>query len=46
LESGGCYLVSPEEPIMSALSEVTDATFESKVLKSARPAIVDFWAEW
>lgn len=31
---------------MSALPEVTDTTFESKVLKNARPAIVDFWAEW
>ncbi len=26
--------------------EVTDDTFESKVLKAARPTLVDFWAEW
>ena len=26
--------------------EVTDATFEQKVLKSKLPVIVDFWAEW
>ena len=26
--------------------EVTDASFESEVLKSDVPVIVDFWAEW
>ncbi|MGI8866333.1 MAG: thioredoxin [Rubrobacteraceae bacterium] len=29
-----------------AVSEVTDATFESDVLKSDKPVIVDFWAPW
>lgn len=24
----------------------TDATFEEEVLKSDKPAIIDFWAEW
>jgi thioredoxin 1 len=31
---------------MAAVAEVTDQTFETEVLKSDRPAIIDFWAEW
>lgn len=26
--------------------KVTDASFESDVLKSDKPVVVDFWAEW
>jgi len=26
--------------------QVTDADFEEKVLKSAEPVLVDYWAEW
>jgi thioredoxin 1 len=26
--------------------KVTDSTFDSDVLKSAEPVVVDFWAEW
>lgn len=26
--------------------EVTDANFEEQVLKSDKPVLVDFWAEW
>ena len=28
------------------VKEFTDANFESEVLKSAEPVLVDFWAEW
>ncbi len=31
---------------MAELTEVTDQNFESEVLQSDRPAIIDFWAEW
>ncbi|POF34117.1 thioredoxin [Roseibium marinum] len=29
-----------------ATTQVTDASFESEVLKSDSPVVVDFWAEW
>jgi len=28
------------------IKNITDASFESDVLKSDRPVLVDFWAEW
>ncbi|GBD24287.1 Thioredoxin 1 [bacterium HR29] len=31
---------------MAEPRDVTDATFESEVLKSDLPALVDFWAPW
>ncbi len=30
----------------TATRTVTDATFESDVLKNAKPVLVDYWAEW
>jgi len=31
---------------VGATKAVTDATFEAEVLKSSKPVIVDYWAEW
>ncbi|HEY3954568.1 MAG TPA: thioredoxin [Streptosporangiaceae bacterium] len=31
---------------MGATKVVTDATFEEEVLKSDKPVVVDYWAEW
>ena len=31
---------------MGATKNVTDATFEAEVLKSEKPVVVDYWAEW
>jgi len=31
---------------MANVLEVTDETFESKVLKATQPTLVDFWAAW
>ena len=31
---------------MSEIVHITDATFESEVLKADSPVLVDFWADW
>jgi len=37
---------STQEVAAMAVGKVSDASFESDVLKSAEPVVVDFWAEW
>ena len=31
---------------MSHPTQITDDQFESEVIKSSTPVLVDFWAEW
>ena len=31
---------------MKPTIEINEANFETEVLKSAQPVLVDFWAEW
>jgi thioredoxin 1 len=31
---------------MGATKKVTEETFDAEVLKSSKPVIVDYWAEW
>jgi len=35
-----------KERVSAVANAVTEATFEQEVLKSEKPVIVDFWAEW
>jgi len=35
-----------QEDIPMAVGKTSDASFDSDVLKSAEPVVVDFWAEW
>src|SRR5919107_6295523 len=34
------------EPPVADMKVVTDADFETQVLKADKPVLVDFWAEW
>jgi thioredoxin 1 len=35
-----------KEHLVAEMPAVTDADFEAQVLKSDKPVLVDFWAEW
>ena len=36
----------PEIPMGANIDHTSDADFEQDVLKSAKPVLVDYWAEW
>jgi len=43
----GSDSLRPEQEVtVMTVGKVSDASFESDVLKSAEPVVVDFWAEW
>lgn len=44
--SDSVRLNSDKEEIDMPVMEVSDATFEAEVAKSATPVLVDFWAVW
>jgi len=39
---------APDEEIMASdlIKHISDDTFEADVLKSGKPVLVDYWAEW
>jgi thioredoxin 1 len=36
----------PKEHLVAEMQAVTDSDFDVQVLKSDKPVLVDFWAEW
>jgi thioredoxin 1 len=39
---------APRNPIMASalIKNISDSSFEAEVLKSDKPVLVDYWAEW
>jgi thioredoxin len=46
IDTDAARVTTGSAPAQVACAEVTDATFEESVLKSAQPVMVDFWATW
>jgi len=38
--------IHKEEPMSEHIVYVTDDTFETEVLQSTQPVLVDYWADW
>jgi thioredoxin 1 len=38
--------LSKEDHLVAEMQAITDADFDTTVLKSDKPVLVDFWAEW
>lgn len=40
------YIISGKDKNMKATIEINEANFQSEVLQSNQPVLLDFWADW